>query len=361
MQQTVTKSQIVPKGRRRGVSAIETARYVVTAWLVFWFVLVRRLFFGPRHPAWSFRKELATTLMRHSVRRINGLPAAEARARERATLIHHSHRSRVRHTHRVLAGLATEVFEAVQPASGRPTILYLHGGGYMLCSPATHRDLLSRIAAASGARVIAIDYRKAPVHPFPAAIDDCEHAYRDLLDEGVDPDTLFVAGDSAGGGLAIATLLRARAARLPLPRAAILLSPWVDLEHTGASIASNARYDYLLPEGLGLASRDYLQGANPRHPEASAIHADLRGLPPLLVQTGSAELFYAENLLFVERARAAGVSVTHEIEQGMVHVYAAFASYAPECQAAIARIGAFVRQFADAPRAADPALVDALG
>lgn len=360
MNATVTKSQIVPKGRTRTGSAFETARFVVTAWLLFCFVLVRRLFLGPRHPAWSFRKEFATTLTRHSVRRITGLPLAEARARELPTLIHYSQRSRVRHTHAELAGLPAEVFEAVQPAPGRPTILHLHGGGYVLCSPATHRDLLSRIAAATGARVIAIDYRKAPAHPFPAAIDDCERAYRALLDEGVAPESLFVAGDSAGGGLAIATMLRTRDARLPLPRAAILLSPWVDLEHTGDSIASNARYDYLLPEGLSLASSDYLQGADPRHPEASAIHADLRGLPPLLVQTGSAELFYAENLLFVERAREAGVSVTHEIEPGMVHVYAAFASYAPECEVAIARIGAFVRELADAPRAADTAHAEAL-
>src|SRR4051812_7836171 len=121
MQRTVTKSQIVPKRRSRAVSLTEAARYVVTAWIVFCFVLVRRLFFGPRHPAWSLRKELVTTLMRHSVRRINGLSAAEIRARELATVIHHSHRSRVRHTHRVLAGLAAEVFEAVQPAAGCPT------------------------------------------------------------------------------------------------------------------------------------------------------------------------------------------------------------------------------------------------
>lgn len=346
MRERPLKSEIRLRRRGRSLTLLEALRFALTAWLVFWFVLFRRLLFGPRHPAWSLRKEVAATLMRHTFQRMSALPADEVRARELASAIHHTHRMQVRHHKSTLAGLRAEVFEPVR-GPGLQTILHFHGGGYVACSPATHRDLLSRMAAASGARVIAIDYRKAPEHPFPAAIDDCERAYRALLDQGVDPRTLLLAGDSAGGGLALATLLRARAAHLPMPRAAVLLSPWVDLEHTGDSIAKNAAYDYLSAQSLALASRDYLQGADPRNPEASALHADLTGLPPLLVQTGSLELFYAENVLFVERARRAGVSVTHEIEEGMVHVYAAFASFAPECAHAITRIGAFVRQFAD--------------
>jgi acetyl esterase/lipase len=205
---------------------------------------------------------------------------------------------------------------------------------------------------ASGARAIAVDYRKAPEFPFPAPVDDAEAAYRALLDSGVSPDTVFVGGDSAGGGLTLALLQRIKAAGLPMPRAALLLSPWVDLECGGASIAQNARYDYLPVPGLAWGAEQYLQGTDRRHPQASAVHADLSGLPPLLIQTGSAELFLTENEILAERARASGVAVTHEVEEGMVHVFQAFASFVPEVNAAIERIGAFVRAHAVAGTAA---------
>jgi acetyl esterase/lipase len=196
---------------------------------------------------------------------------------------------------------------------------------------------------ASGARAIAVEYHKAPEFPFPVPVDDAEAAYRALLGSRVSPETLFVAGDSAGGGLTLALLQRIKAAELPMPRAAILLSPWVDLECGGASIAQNARYDYLPVPGLAWGAQQYLQGTDRRNPQASAVHADLKGLPPLLIQTGGAELFLSENQLLAERARAAGVEVTHEIDEGMVHVFQAFASFAPEVNGAIERIGVFVR------------------
>ena len=146
----------------------------------------------------------------------------------------------VRHERGTLAGLPTETFTPIAWTEADPTMLYLHGGGYIVCSPATHRDLVSRIAEATGARCIALNYRKAPEHPFPAPIDDAEAAYRALLESGIPADRLFVGGDSAGGGLTLALLLRIRGASLPMPRAAVLLSPWVDLECTGESIRTNA-------------------------------------------------------------------------------------------------------------------------
>jgi epsilon-lactone hydrolase len=308
-----------------------------------WLVALRRLFKGARHPRWTYRYELIAEVARRQNERALGAPVERIRRALGGVPIHRSIVPALVHTRTELAGRPAELFQPKIWQEGDPTLLYLHGGGYIVCSPATHRDLISRIAVATGARTIAVDYRKAPEHPFPAPIDDCEAAYRALLQQGVVPETLFVAGDSAGGGLTLATLLRARGAGLALPRGAILLSPWADLEARSASIQANAHLDYLRPPALLSAAADYLQGGDPTHPEASPVHADLAGLPPLLVQTGSAELFFEENCQLVERARAAGLSVVHEIEEGMIHVWQAFASLTPEGRASIASIGRFVR------------------
>lgn len=313
---------------------------------VIWTLLVvffRRLFKGPLHPGWTYRFEAAAEVVRNGVASGIDLPVAELRRDMISARIHPSIWKAVRHERTEFAGRPAETFTPSAWTRDDPTILYFHGGGYIVCSPATHRDLISRIAVAAGARAIAIDYRKAPEHPFPLPIDDCEAAYRALLDAGTPPNKIFVAGDSAGGGLTMAVLLRARDAGLPMPRAAVLLSPWVDLECVGESIRENARFDYLPPAGLPMSSDHYLQGADRRHPHASPIHADLRGLPPLLIQTGGAELFLSENRRLAEALRSAAVDVVHRVEAGMVHVYPAFASFVPECAPAIDEIGAFVR------------------
>lgn len=307
-------------------------------------VFFRRIFKGPLHPGWTYRFEAAAEVVRNGVATGIGLPVDELRRGMISARIHRSIWKALHHEHTEFAGRPAEIFTPNGWNPEAPTILYFHGGGYIVCSPATHRDLISRIAVASGARAIAIDYRKAPEHPFPLPIDDCEAAYRALLDGGTPPDKVFLAGDSAGGGLTMAVLLRSRDAGLPMPRAAVLLSPWVDLECAGESIEENARFDYLPPAGLPMSSDHYLQGADRRHPHASPIHADLRGLPPLLIQTGGAELFLSENRRLVEALRSADVNVVHRIEAGMVHVYPAFASFVPECVHAIDEIGAFVRE-----------------
>jgi acetyl esterase/lipase len=194
-----------------------------------------------------------------------------------------------------------------------------------------------------------LDYRKAPEHPYPAAIDDAFAAYGALLAEGVAPSSILLGGDSAGGGLALALLQRLRDAGLPQPRAAILLSPWVDLTARGGTIDANERYDYLSGEMLVWGAATYLAGADANGPLASPIYADLRGLPPLLVQTGGGEIFLDQNLAFVARARAAGVPVSHEVSDGMVHVFQAFAGF-PAASQALASIAAFVKSVqADAP------------
>ena len=228
--------------------------------------------------------------------------------------------------------------------SQEPTVLYLHGGGYCIGSVATHRDLVSRLVRATGGRALAIDYRLAPEHPFPAALDDATAAYRWLLSSGVDPARLVIAGDSAGGGLTVATLVVLRDAGDPLPAAAVCVSPWADLECRGESITSKADLDPILrQESLLKWGKLYLGDAGPRTPLASPIHADLSGLPPLLIMMGTAELLFDDATRLAERAQAAGVDVTLEPWEEMIHAWPLFAAMLPEGQQALDRIGQFIR------------------
>ena len=225
------------------------------------------------------------------------------------------------------------------------TLLYLHGGGYVVGSPRTHRALAARIADASGARALVIDYRMGPEHPHPAAVDDAVAAWRWLLDQGADPARAFIAGDSAGGGLTMATLLALRDAGAPLPATAVCLSPWVDLECVGDSMTSRADQDAMVQRrGLLEMAAHYLGGASPRTPTASPLHADLSDLPPLLIQVGTAETLLDDSTRLAERARAAGVDVTLEPWDEMIHVWQIFAGMLPEADQAIAGIGEFVRK-----------------
>jgi acetyl esterase/lipase len=305
--------------------------------------LGRRFMRGPRHPTWPLPFELAIALMRTTLQRDHERAALAVRKRV-SPLSRGVQRSvQVRHEQR--AGVAIEVHTPLGFRAGDPTLLYLHGGGYVTCSPASHRDLIARVARASGARCIAPDYRLAPEHPFPAALDDVLAVYRALLHGETEPDRLFLAGDSAGGGLALATMLRVRDEGGPLPRAAVLLSPWVDLSLSAEELAGLGPYDYLNARML-LETAPKYAGAQPlSHPLVSPIHADLRGLPPLLIQTGEWELFCHQNQRFVERARSQGVSVQHEIEPGMLHVFPAFAGLLPQGRAALRSLGQYVRSF----------------
>ena len=223
-------------------------------------------------------------------------------------------------------------------------ILYLHGGGYVIGSINTHRSLASRISRASKARVLVIDYRLAPEHPFPAAVDDSVAAYRWMLATGLKPARIGVAGDSAGGGLAVATLVAIKDAKLPLPAAAACLSPWIDLEGLGDSMKTKASVDPMVQkDGLVQMAQAYLAGANPRSPLAAPLYADLAGLPPLLIQVGTAETLLDDSTRLAERARKAGVKVTIEPWENMIHVWQVFAPMLDEGQQAIDKIGDFIR------------------
>ncbi|MCZ0736311.1 alpha/beta hydrolase [Phreatobacter sp. AB_2022a] len=223
-------------------------------------------------------------------------------------------------------------------------ILFLHGGGYQIGSVRSHRDLMRRLSRAAGAAVLGIDYRLAPENRFPAAVDDGLAAYRWLLEQGFATGSIALAGDSAGGGLAVAVLLKACAEGLALPAAAALFSPWTDMEASGATYETRAAVDTLTQrDKILLMARAYLgRGGDPRDPLASPIHADLSGLPPMLIHVGDHETILDDSRVFADRARAAGVAVELTIWDRMIHQFQVFAGDIPEAQASIEAAGAFL-------------------
>jgi len=222
-------------------------------------------------------------------------------------------------------------------------ILYLHGGGYVLGSISTHRAMIARIARASNARALAIEYRLAPEHPFPAAVEDATGAYKWLLAQGIKPAKIVIAGDSAGGGLALATLIALRDAKQPMPAGCVPISPWTDLEGTGDSIRSKAAKDPMVQQdNLAGSAKQYIGNADPKNPLISPLHADYRGMPPMLIHVGEAEILLDDATRVAERAKRAGVDVQLEVWDDMIHVWHVFAKILPEGQQAIDKIGKFV-------------------
>jgi len=224
-------------------------------------------------------------------------------------------------------------------------IYYLHGGGYVVGSINTHREMASRLSRAAAARVLLIDYRLAPENPFPAAVADAIAVYRWLLSIGVDTSKLIIAGESAGGGLTVATMVALRDAGEPLPAAGICLSPWVDLECLGESMNTKADVDPIAQrEGILMMAKRYLGDADPRTPLAALIYLDLTGLPPLLTQVGTAEVLFDDATRLAKRAKLAGVDVVLEPWEDMFHMWHFFAAMLPEGQQAIDRIGDFIKK-----------------
>jgi len=222
-------------------------------------------------------------------------------------------------------------------------ILYLHGGGYVMGSINTHRAMVARIARASQAKALAIDYRMAPEHPFPAAVDDATAAYRWLLAQGYKPGKIVISGDSAGGGLTLAMLIALRDAGTPLPAAGVPISAWADLEGTGASIQTRAATDPMVDQpGLHRMAKLYAGDHDLKNPLISPIHADYRGLPPMLLQVGDAEILLDDSTRVSDKAKAAGVKVELEAWDQMFHVWHVFAKILPEGQQAIDRIGSYI-------------------
>jgi len=236
--------------------------------------------------------------------------------------------------------------EWLRPPGARTdaAVLYLHGGGYVIGSPRSHRHLAAAIARAAGTAALIVDYRLAPEHPFPAGLDDAVAGYQWLLGQGLAPGRVVVAGDSAGGGLTVATLLALRDRGLPQPAAGVCISPWVDLTCSGATYATKAAVDPIVTrESVAMMAQAYAGGGDPKAPLLSPLYADLRGLPPLLVQVGSDEVLLDDALGLGERARAAGVDVTVEEWPAMIHVWHWFLPMLAEAERAVGVIGNFVR------------------
>ena len=240
-------------------------------------------------------------------------------------------------------GVAAE-WSSTPHADPDRVILFLHGGGYVSGSLVSHRAMIAEAGRLSGARTFALAYRLAPEHPFPAAFEDTMAGYRFLLSEGFDPRRIAIAGDSAGGGLTIAALASIRDAGLPLPACGWCISPWVDLAGTGDSLDSKADADPMIQRDyLQELATAYLHGADPLSPTASPLYADLRGLPPLLIQVGSAETLLDDSVRLARRAGAEDVWVRLEVWPEMIHVWHLFYPQLAAGRRALASAGAFLR------------------
>jgi len=242
------------------------------------------------------------------------------------------------------------------PATVEPLerlVLYCHGGGYVIGSADSHREVVARLAVGARARVLSLDYRLSPEAPFPAAQEDCHRALEWLIERGADPATIALAGDSAGGALSVATLLARRDAGLPLPACAILLCPWVDPLSDGGSMIENVPYDFGDRELLVGWIRSHARDPQIGTPTLTPLAADLRGLPPLLIQAGGAEILLDQITSFAESARASGVDVTFTVYPDMFHDFQMMASLVPAGMEAVAEMVAYLeRQLVRAPSTA---------
>lgn len=234
----------------------------------------------------------------------------------------------------------------VPPEADGPVVLYFHGGGFVFGSLRTHGVLISALARVARARTLAIEYRLAPEHPAPAAREDALNVYRQLLADGIPASRIVLAGDSAGGTLVLETLLALRDAGEPLPAAGVVLSPWVDLENSGASFQTNADFDFVGEVHCRLAASSYLAGSSSRRPESSPLYASLTGLPPLLVHAGELEVLVDQVREFVRKAQASGIDVRFSVYKEMVHVWHLMSAVAPQAGEALAEVGAFIRRHA---------------
>ncbi|MEJ2602847.1 MAG: alpha/beta hydrolase [Gammaproteobacteria bacterium] len=291
----------------------------------------------------SLRARLARAFLRIRTRRRKpGLPMEERRR-----LL-----DRLGEAVRPAAGVAVSTIDAAgvpaewlvpDGAGADEAILYLHGGAYTAGSCRSHRHGVSHIAKATGMRVLLPEYRLAPEHPFPAALEDALAVWRWMLDQGYRSDRIVLAGDSAGGGLALAVMVALREAGNALPAAASLISAWTDLAATGDSLDSRRRQDpWIRPDELEPMARRYYQDRDPRNPLVSPLYASLHGLPPLMLQVGDFEALLSDTTRLAEKARDAGVDVTLRVWPGMWHVWHFFVGRVPESRQAILEMAAFI-------------------
>lgn len=293
----------------------------------------------------SWRAQLLRAAVRLEKRLVGKNRRPMPKVRERLTLLAPFVPGRRQYTQwtEVDAGGVPGLLTAVAQSRADRCVLYFHGGGYCIGTAALYRDFLWRMAGAAGAQVFYFDYRLAPENPFPAALDDAIAAYRWLASR-FDRRHIVFAGDSAGGGLLLATMLRLRDEGAQLPRAAAALSPWTDLTLTGESMRANAEADPMLdPDHMPDLVRSYCAGADPHNPYISPIYGDPAGLPPTLIQAGSDEILRDDAVRMADKMRAAGCEVELELWEKMPHVWHLYARLVPEARRAVARIGEFLQ------------------
>jgi epsilon-lactone hydrolase len=272
-------------------------------------------------------------------------PTSVAERRERLDALGNAYRTAddIRLTPMSADGVPAE--GSISPgADAARVLLYLHGGGFSAGSIVSHRAMVTETGRVAQARTLAIDYRRTPEHPFPAALDDALKAYRWLLAQGVEPARIAIGGDSAGGGLALAVMISLREHGLPLPACGWCISPWIDMEALGDSYASKAAIDPMISKEyiLELAGW-YLGEAAPRTPLVAPLHADLAGLPPLLIQVGSAETLLDDATRIAARAGAADVRITLDVWPHMIHAWPLFHQQLADGRRAMAAAGSFIR------------------
>jgi acetyl esterase/lipase len=237
---------------------------------------------------------------------------------------------------------------SVGNVSEEKIILYLHGGTYTFGSINTHRDIAARMSKYSGSKALVLDYRLAPEYPFPAAIEDSTNTFRWLIENGISPNNIAIAGDSAGGGLSLATMSILRDNGDPLPGAVVCFSPWIDLEGKGESNKANIGIDPLTnPEWWDYMAAFYVGNNDIKNPQISPIYADLKGFPPMLIQVGSDEVILDDSKRLAERALEAGVEVTLDIWEKMWHVWQLAGGLMPEGTMALQKAGEFIRKHID--------------
>ena len=310
-------------------------------------VALRQRLLGPRRPSWDATYETLATVL-HAYAQMSTRLSVAAQRRAASGFFEQTDVVKATRCDEVDAdGVPAEWFHVDGEQPGR-LLYYLHGGGYVIGSIDSHRDLIARLCRACGARGFAIDYRLAPENPFPAQLEDALRAYRWLLGQGVEPSKLLIAGESAGGGLTLSTLVALRDEGLELPAAAVVISPWIDLEGLGASAVANAPFDFINRPVLESFASRFVTPAQRRDPRAAPLYADLSGLPPLLVQAGAAEALLDDATRLAERAAQAGVEVELDVWDDMIHAWHAFAPLVAQGRAAIDAVGVFARRQLDA-------------
>ncbi len=294
----------------------------------------------------SIRSKLLASIMRVTMKKMLGRSGDVAKERAFLDKMSGMTASRKPGQSTEVGGVPAE-WQYCVGAEPQRTILYLHGGGYVLGGPDSHRDMVGAIADAAQAKALILDYRLGPETPFPGAVDDAVAAYKALLDDGELPGKIFLAGDSAGGGLTAAALVAIKDAGLPMPAGGVCLSPWADLTFAGRSMHTKALTDAMLSkETLSWMGGLYLAGQDASHPLASPIFADLSGLPPLLIQVGGDEVLLDDALRLHDAAKAAGVDSTLEVWDDMMHVWHLMAKIVPEGKLAIKAMAEFMAQHA---------------